>query len=282
MGVVLLVTKTPLAQRLAREDRERLTEGGVLDPERLAASESRQAETLLAVREALHGLEVRERRIDTVSLADAADTALVVTVGGDGTVFTANTVATSAPFLTVNSDPERSVGHFTRFTAATVAAAITAWREGRTDCEELPRLAINVAGKQHCILNDCLFTHTNPAVLCRYVLESDGAREFQRSSGVWVATASGSTAAYRSAGGEPVAGYLPALLFRVREPFAGRDPMTLLEGRQMPPRGLQLTPAIPGMALYLDGPNRTVPVAPGLTVGIHAAAEPLRLVRLKS
>ena len=34
--------------------------------------------------------------------------------GSCGTVFTANTLATSAPFLTVNSDPQGSLGHFTR------------------------------------------------------------------------------------------------------------------------------------------------------------------------
>lgn len=280
MGVVLLVTKTPLAKRLAREDRERLACSGVLDPLRLAASESCQDDALAAVRQALTGLTVHERRIDEVTAADAADAVLVVTVGGDGTVFTANTVEARAPFLTVNSDPERSVGHFTRFNAGNVADAIAVWRGGTARHEELPRLAITVGTERHCILNDCLFTHTNPAVLCRYMLATEEVREFQRSSGVWIATAAGSTAAYRSAGGEPVTGPEPALLFRVREPFLAREPATLLDGRQLPPRVLRLTPAIPGMALYLDGPNRTVEVPPGLTVEITAAAEPLRLIRL--
>ena len=43
-------------------------------------------------------------------------------------------------------------------------------------------------------------------------------------------------------------------------------------------RSLRLTPAVPGMALYLDGPNITVPLRPGEVVDIHAAERPLRLV----
>jgi len=278
MTDVLLVSKTPLARRLASEDRDRLAAGGVLDQSRLESSAERQEEALTAVRSALGGLTIREVRVDELRPMDAAGIKLVITVGGDGTVFTANTLVTSAPYLTVNSDPERSVGHFTRFTSATVAAGIDAWRDGTATREALHRLAITVDGSTHRILNDVLFSHTNPAVLARYVLGCDGQREFQRSSGVWISTAHGSTAAIRSAGAEPVPGHLPALLFKVREPFLGREPVRLLAGTQLPPRGLTLTPALPGMALYLDGPNLTVLVAPGMEVDIRAAAEPLVLI----
>ena len=278
MTDVLLVSKTPLARRLASEDRDRLTAGGVLDEARLEASADRQAETLAAVRAALGDLTVREVRVEDVQPGDAAGVALVITVGGDGTVFTANTLATTAPFLTVNSDPERSVGHFTRFTAATVTAGVSAWRSGVANREPLHRLAITVDGATHRILNDVLFSHTNPAVLARYVLGCDGRREFQRSSGVWISTAHGSTGAIHSAGVEPVPGHLPALLFKVREPFLAREAVSLLEGTQLPPRGLTLIPALPGMALYLDGPNLTVPVAPGMPIDVCAAAEPLLLI----
>ena len=279
MAVVLLVAKTPLARRLAHDERERLETGGVLDGQRLAASADRQDETLLAVRSALVGETLRERRFDQLHPTDSHGIDLVITVGGDGTVFTANTLTTSAPYLTVNSDPERSVGHFTRFTAATVAAGIAAWKQGSTTTEDLHRLSITVEETEHFILNDCLFAHSNPAVLSRYVLEVNGQREFQRSSGVWVSTAHGSTAAIHSAGAVPVEGHLAALLYKVREPFLAREPAHLLGGTQVPPVGLRLTPAIPGMALYLDGPNITVPVLPGMTVTIRPAKTPLRLVR---
>ena len=277
---VLLVSKTPLARRLASDDRDRLAAGGVLDHGRLESSAERQEEALSAVRAALQGLTLREVRVDELRPIDAVGVRLVITVGGDGTVFTANTLVTSAPYLTVNSDPERSVGHFTRFSSTTVADGIRAWRDGSAAHEALHRLAITVDGATYRILNDVLFSHTNPAVLARYVLTCDGVREFQRSSGVWISTAHGSTAAIHSAGAESVPGHLPALLFKVREPFFGREPMNLLSGTQLPPRGLSLTPALPGMALYLDGPNLTVPIAPGMNIDIQAASEPLMLINL--
>ena len=278
MPDVLIIAKTPLARRLAGNDRQRMESGGVLDTDRLSASEARQEEALTAVRAAVRGMSCTELRVDDVTPGMVVDTRLIITVGGDGTVFTANTICTSAPFLTVNSDPERSVGHFTRYTADNVAAGIAAWQAGTAICEPLHRLAITVDGRTSCILNDCLFAHSNPAVLSRYVLEADGRREFQRSSGVWVSTAHGSTAAIRSAGSEPVPSHLAALLFRVREPYLGREQATLLADTQIPPRGLTLLPAIPGMALYLDGPNITVPVAPGMPVVISAANTPLVLL----
>jgi hypothetical protein len=278
MPDVLIIAKTPLARRLAGGDRQRMATGGVLDTGRLTASETLQEETLIAVRAALRGLSYAELRVDDVTPGMSIDARLVVTVGGDGTVFTANTICTAAPFLTVNSDPARSVGHFTRYTASNVAAGIATWQAGKARCEPLHRLAITVDGRTSCIINDCLFAHSNPAVLCRYVLEVDGQREFQRSSGVWISTAHGSTAAIRSAGSEPVPSHLAALLFRVREPYFGRDQATLLADTQIPPRGLTLLPAIPGMALYLDGPNITVPVAPGMPVDISAAKTPLNLL----
>ena len=278
MPEVLIIAKTPLARRLASNDRQRMVAGGVLDTDRLDASEARQEEALFAVRSATRDLSVTELRVEDVVPGMVIEADLVITVGGDGTVFTANTICTSAPFLTVNSDPERSVGHFTRYTADSVAAGITVWKSGQGTMEALHRLAITVNGHTSCILNDCLFAHSNPAVLSRYVLEVDGQREFQRSSGVWISTAHGSTAAIRSAGSEPVPSHLAALLFRVREPYLGRDHATLLADTQTPPRGLALLPAIPGMALYLDGPNITVPVAPGMPVVISAAHKPLILL----
>ena len=154
---------------------------------------------------------------------------------------------------------------------------IRAWCAGAANMDSLPRLEVRVGARRWRFLNDCLFTSTNPAAMSRYLLSTPEGREYQRSSGVWVATAAGSTGAIRSAGADPVEGG-EALLFQVREPFHGRAELALLSGRQIPAMGLQLTPGIPGMALYLDGPNITVPLRPGATAHIVPAATPLRLI----
>lgn len=279
MARVLLVHKTPALHRLARADRERLVASGAADRERLTSAAERHHAALAAVRAALAGEAVAELPVEELRPGARPDAELVVTVGGDGTVFTANTLACEAPYLTVNSDPLTSIGHFARATAEQVPALLAAWRAGRAAVEELPRLAIASGGCSWRILNDCLFTSINPAAMTRYVLEVDGGREIQRSSGMWIATAAGSTGAIHSAGAEAVVGGGPALLWRVREPFHGQGRLTLLAGRQLPPRGLQLVPALPGIALYLDGPNLTVPLRAGETVTVAPAPTPLRLLR---
>jgi NAD+ kinase len=278
MARVLLLAKTPLAARLAEDDLARLRASGALDDERLRSAASCHHHALQVVRQALHGEQMLERTVDAVSPADADGIDLLVTVGGDGTVFAANALLAEVPLLAVNSDPQHSIGHFCRANASSVGALIGRWRAGQAQLEELPRLEVEVGGRRWRILNDCLFSSVNPAAMTRYVLDVDGQRERQRSSGVWVASGAGSTAAIRSAGAAPVDAHRPALLYRVREPFPGREPSRLLEGTQLPPRGLVLTPVVPGISLYLDGPNSTVALQAGEVARFHAAQAPLRLV----
>jgi NAD+ kinase len=135
-------------------------------------------------------------------------------------------------------------------------------------------------GQPRAILNECLFASANPAAMSRYVLINGDQRESQRSSGVWVSTAAGSTAAIRSAGAEPIEAHRSALLFQVREPFQGRAPMTLLGGQQVPPSGLSLMPAMPGISVFIDGPHFKRSVPPGSIVSFAASPIPLQLLCL--
>lgn len=278
MSRILFVTKVPLAQRLADDAIRRLNDSGAMSEDRLRDSADRQRRAVDLVRTALAGHDVRERRVHDLRPDDAADADLVVTAGGDGTVFTANTLVTRAPFLTVNSDPQGSLGHFTRARAEDVPRLIDSWQRDRAAFQDLPRLRCRTATVDVRILNDALFTNQNPAAMSRYMLEDGEGQEKHRSSGVWISTAAGSTGGIHSAGMEPIFALQPALLFKVREPFHAFGRLQRLEGRQLPPRGLRLTAAVPGMALYLDGPNITVPLAPGEIAEFTASPEPLRLM----
>jgi len=275
---VLVVAKIPLSGRLRSEDLERLLASGALDHERLTDAARCHHHALAVVRQALADDEVLERTVDTLAQDDDQDCDLVVTVGGDGTVFTANALGGAVPLLTVNSDPAHSIGHFTRATADSVAEVLARVRAGTAQREQLPQLQASVGLASWRILNDCLFSSRNPAAMSKYLLEVDGQREQQRSSGVWIATASGSTAAIHSAGATPVEAHQGALLFRVREPFQGRLISTILQGTQLPPRSLRLTPATPGLSLYIDGPNISCELPAGASVVFGAAPRPLTLL----
>lgn len=278
---ILLLAKTPLVERLEPTVLKRLAAGGAVNLDRLGVAAQTHERTLALVRKIIGAHRVNEWKVERLQARDAEGKDLVITVGGDGTVLTANSLDADIPLLTVNSDPAGSIGMYTRCTAETFAALFDAWLSGKAVEEIIPRLQVRIDnGVCWRVLNECLFASANPAAMTRYVLDTGTAREAQRSSGVWVATAAGSTAAIRSAGIEPVDLHQPALLYKVREPFPGRGPMELLEGRQLPPSGLKLMPAMPGVSLFIDGPHfhRTVP--PGSIAEFSASPQPLRLLRL--
>lgn len=279
---VLLVAKRPLAERLGPTDSQRLALQPRLGLDALRAAADAHAAVLTRIISELTDVPVREKVVDELDPHDADQADVIVTVGGDGTVFAVNALCATRPVITVNSDPSRSVGHFTRCTVAGFRDLFTAWLAGTTRIEPIPRLQVSTEdgdGVPHRILNDCLFTSRNPAAITRYVLEADGTSEPQQSSGVWIATAAGSTAGIRSAGLEPpLAPGQEALLFKVREPFQGRGIAHVLTGRQLPPRGLALTATMPGIDLYLDGPHRRVPLAYGATARFAICPQPLPLV----
>ena len=278
---ILLLAKTPLVERLEPTVLKRLAAGGAVHLDRLQIAAETHLRTLALVRKVIGAHRVNEWQVERLQARDAEGKDLVVTVGGDGTVLTANSLDADIPLLTVNSDPGGSIGMYTRCTADNFAALFEAWLAGKAVEEIIPRLQVRIdSGQPWRVLNECLFASANPAAMTRYVIDVAGQRESQRSSGVWVSTAAGSTAAIRSAGMEPVDPHLPALLFQVREPFTGRGPMALLSGRQLPPTGLRLMPAMPGVSLFVDGPHfhRTVP--PGSIAEFSASPVPLRLLRL--
>ena len=87
------------------------------------------------------------------------------------------------------------------------------------------------------VLNEALFCHASPAATSRYMLRllkgAAGTRaeqvvdeEEQKSSGLWVGPAAGSTAAQRSAGGAVLPLTSQKIQFVVREPYVGADART--------------------------------------------------------
>ena len=64
------------------------------------------------------------------------------------------------------------------------------------------RLDIDEVVETAPILNDILFANLYPAAVTRYKIKYNGRQEVHKSSGVWISTATGSTAAISAAGGK--------------------------------------------------------------------------------
>lgn len=193
----------------------------------------------------------------TSAHVDAVD--LVIALGGDGTTLAAARAvgATSdAAILGVNTDPatkedlarmyltatrvdeRRSTGHLCAANRFDAVEVVEAALDGRARPTRLARIRTKVNGETlEYALNDVLIAHSSPAAVSRYSVRlpsetwrrdgregarggADEPRFFHvRSSGIRTCTASGSTAAMYSAGGEIMPLSSTKMQYMDREPI---------------------------------------------------------------
>lgn len=235
--------------------------------------------------------ELLKRKIEVVERDTAPDRVvrgfdLLVSVGGDGTLLEAShAVRDQTVVLGVNSAPTFSVGFLTGCRAPTFASTMEALSDGTLRPQEVQRLQVKIGRRliREPVLNDVLFTADNPAVTTRYRLITDEDEELQRSSGIWIATPAGSTAALRSAGGPTLSLTATQLAFVVREPYAPPGTGVQLTSGVLEKREkLLLECRTEKASVFLDGHHRRYSVAFGETVAFSLHPNPLRLVRLKT
>jgi NAD+ kinase len=129
------------------------------------------------------------------------------------------------------------------------------------------------------VLNDALFSHLSPAATTRYAIRFRAREEEHKSSGVWVATAAGSTAAIRSAGGREQPISSKHLQFVVREPYQrGKAAYRVRKGLIGPHERLELQSQMRAGRLYLDGPRIWHAVEIGSRLELSRSDEPLLLL----
>lgn len=203
----------------------------------------------------------------TSFVAELQDVALVITVGGDGTLLSAShNIHQGIPILGVNSDPDTSVGFFCAVTRENFPEFFHAVLEGPCAGIVLTRMKVTknkqvVASR---VLNDVLFCHKNPATTSSYILTAGKYTESQKSSGFWVGPAAGSTAARRSAGFHPLPLDSKSLQLCVRELYhrPNSEP-GFCEFIAQPHEQISVTSKMDLAAMYIDGDHKVVPVSLG-------------------
>ena len=271
-----VASREPIADRLARSGRRLVSQ--VED----AARE--QERTLATLHEALEQLGVTPvsvsiDAIDARARRAIAGARLVISVGGDGTLLAASHWVTEAALMGVNSAPRSSVGHLTCTRRATLARDLGRIARGTLQPLPVARIEIEVEGKRlPPALNDVLIAHQQPAATSRYRLRLGRRAEDHRSSGLWIATATGSTAGIRSAGGQPMALADRRLQFRARELYRAKDRVAALEtGFVEDGRELVVESAMDAGWLFLDGSRLASRFPFGASAVFRAAARPLRM-----
>ncbi|MBI2338749.1 MAG: hypothetical protein HYU99_00035 [Deltaproteobacteria bacterium] len=223
---------------------------------------------------------------------------LVITVGGDGTFLRASHRVTRAHRVTrshgvgrpaagrqlmlgVNSNPASSVGALCSMTLEEFPKKLKGILEGGGRTRRLNRLEIRVNGKnlRHLALNDVLFCNTQPGGTSRYTIAVGGKKEEQKSSGVWISTSSGSTAAIHAAGGKIMPLFSPQMQFLVREPYRGRHPPYRITGGMISPgRSIRFINLMLHAALYIDGLQLVCPLRYGDRISIRNSPNPLTVI----
>ncbi len=255
---------------------------------RLRRSDEHHQRTVEEVRQALDALGVRAtfRSRDTLEVPPEVD--LVMTVGGDGTLLAVSHNVRDTPMFGVNSAPEDSVGYLCAAKMGDVRAHLEKVLLGQAPRVRLARMQVSVDGEvlHRRILNDALYAHPHPANTSRYLLghpRLGDELEEQKSSGLWVSTAAGSTAAIRSAGGRAMPLGSRQLQFVVREPYEGPGTRyALTRGFVRPGESLTVLNKLREARIYVDGPRIAFPLEMGQLVRFAVSDEPLVLMGLSA
>ena len=276
------MVKTPVASRKRVVDRLARTGRRLAGQVEDAARE--QELTMAALHEALARLGVTPATVSVEALDARARRAiagarLVISVGGDGTLLSASHWVTGASLLGVNSAPRSSVGYTTIARRANVARVLARIGSGDLLPQPVARIEVELEGKLlPPALNDVLIAHEQPAATSRYRLRLGRRAEDHRSSGLWVATAVGSTAGIRSAGGEAMALGDRRLQFRARELYRANGRGASLEaGFVEPEQSLVVESAMEAGWLFIDGSRMAVRFPFGARAIFRVAEQPLLL-----
>ena len=278
----VVVVKTPVASRKRVADRLARTGRRLAAQVEDAARE--QERTLATLQETLARLGVAPATVSVDGLDSRAGRALgaarfVVCVGGDGTLLAASHWVKGAALLGVNSAPRSSVGYLTFTRRASLARDLERIAKGTLLPTPVARVEVELEGRRlPPALNDVLIAHEQPAATSRYRLRLGRRTEEHRSSGLWVATATGSTAGIRSAGGQPMPLAARRLQFRARELYRARGRGASLESGFVEERQvLVVESAMEAGWLFIDGARMAVRFPFGASATFRAAEQPLLL-----
>ncbi len=206
---------------------------------------------------------------------------LIVTVGGDGTFLEASRHIKNQYILGVNSSLNFSVGRFCAANVNNFEKIFNQIVKSEFRTQLLHRVRLNITGHKKPIdaLNDALICHKNPAFLCRYYIQFRGKVERQRSSGVWISTACGSTGAMHSAGGKILPKTRKELQYIPRELYQGKQSSFQLRGGIIKPtETFTVTSLMREGVIYVDGPHIGVPFGYAATLKASLSPYPIKTI----
>lgn len=186
----------------------------------------------------------------------------IIALGGDGTLITASYgISDETPLIGIKSS-SASVGYLCAADQSTLGPVMDMLVAGQLEFVPRHRLRALIErtdGRREqspCLaLNDFLFAAASPAATTRYRIANFDRIEVHKSSGIWIATATGSTAAIAAAGGVAMTPDDGHFQFRIRELYrAEGDGLMITGGFSDPHRDIfWIENHCPAAILALDG-----------------------------
>lgn len=212
----------------------------------------------------------------------------VLTVGGDGTVLSVAHRVGSEVLVAGLRSSDSSIGYLCGYGHEEAARLVGDLIRGTMKVISVARMKAAVSrladgGREELsppILNEVLFSHCHPAGTSRYVIDWQGRREMQRSSGIWISTAIGSTGAMSAAGGKPMPEASTQFQFVVRELFHPADTKLEIGRGVFDPNSspLVIENRSENSLLAFDGLHGSMPIGFGERVRF-LRTEPMQLAR---
>jgi len=206
---------------------------------------------------------------------------LIITVGGDGTFLEAARQVKDGIVWGVNSDPSWSVGRFCSGNPKNFEAMLDKILSHQVRVRKFNRLNLSFSdGTQSMnVLNDILICHHNPGAMSRYYLNVGRIREEQRSSGVWIATAAGSSGGLHSAGGKVLPQEDKEFQYRPRELYRGKNIRYHLKGGVLSQnQKITMTSLMREGVVFVDGSHVCLPFSFGAKIFVNRSANPLKII----
>lgn len=171
------------------------------------------------------GFKVKYSWKNTLKKNDLKDVDLVISVGGDGTALSASHFLFDKPLLAVNSSPKTSEGALTTIGLVELESKLEEIKRGEHKIERLERIEVSINGKvkDSIALNEIFIANEKAYLISKYEVKirrgGKTEKETQHSSGVIFSTGTGSTAWFKSAGGEKFSPQERFIKMLVREPY---------------------------------------------------------------
>jgi NAD+ kinase len=207
----------------------------------------------------------------------------IITVGGDGTLlFTAQMIKHNNCQVIGLRSTNESVGYLCAYNHLNIEQLISDIVSEQVPLIEAERIEAQIKfadGRKSVlsppVLNDFLFANTNPAHTCRYRVALGAESALHRSSGIWISSAVGSSAAINSAGGVIQPHGSHNFQFRVRELYLSSPSVRILEGALFNPEAtpLNIRSYCENAILALDGQHQLYEISYGDSIEFGRASK---------